>query len=1533
MCKISVIFTTIVLTSWIFCDTHVTAQTDDENEPTNLIQSIQMRAPLIEPHEDEVTLDVGINYTLSCSANFSVTWHIPFFVESSSHLITSAPSPIPDRPYGSILRLINVNHKHVGYYYCVSEEMLNLLPPGEHEALDDPYHANTTSKIYVFVDDPENLMVEYEHPMGTAVQYEDAVIPCKPTSRNVQVELIKGDDESHHIESTYDPKHGFTVRINHLSDGGDFKCVAAKDTTTSENYYHVTVFLSDCEFFNTSGTNCSSGDGLSVNSRELGTTTPILIMTTTYMPPSSAIRSTPRTKLPRRKTLVTDSRASPISLTWSDKNILRKTATEFVNKPRITSETADHATQGGKLVLNCSVEMRVGVAFTMDWEMPNNNIAREESRVNFEGPTKEISNLDKTMQIGRSTLIINNIDKHKDQGLYICRVTDHTGKSNSNNKNIIILNPNQGFINISEPSGRYSIKVNSSRSMVQWMIHYNGYPKPITLTWYDNHGEPISTWGDVNDKYNITIKENECIFRINRIVLRDSGEYTLKAYNTLVEQSLTVKLIVSEKPTVNLKDVYVMEKHEAVVVCDCAGYPESNIEWTFTPCIISPAWPTCDKADTITFGSEDVKVTRNSSLFQQSELRFIPIQPGKITCRAKNSIGEDSMSADILVGDLNESLEVWGVDEKNPISVGDEFSIHCGALVYNFTGPLKWYRGDLPVESSDHVNITDSHTNYSYRSSITWTKIDEADSGIYECRGNMLKEDRQETKDIDVRVYEPIQPQLQTSSWEGSEMVKSLGESLRLECIFAGIPRPKVSWYKDDVLIMVEPDSNSTIELYNDNSILNIRYIKPEDQATYKCLGKNKVGEDSNHVDLKISDIPGLNKGWFIGIGALLLILFLSTLILCIRMRRTRILLKEMKEAGLANFEEGSPEQINPALALDEQADLLPYDKHFEFPREKLKLGKQLGAGAFGVVVKGIAQGILPYEDETTVAVKMVKKNTDNEVMRALISELKIMVHLGQHLNVVNLLGAVTKNIAKREVMVIVEYCRFGNVQNFLLKHRDYFINQINPESDEIDPTITTIEQRWSNDSGYEYNSQGLKYLKLSFSNNHVNNNSKGEEKRVPSMGMKRGDGPASHINSKGYMRHSSMDTFAGGMDSCNTEATLISAYAEGGEDNMVLSNNSIQPAWRSNYKMDYKGPARTVTTSDLVCWGFQVARGMDYLASRNILHGDLAARNILLCDDNVVKICDFGLARSMYKSNNYKKQGKAPLPFKWLALESISDQVFSTYSDIWSFGIVLWEFFSLAKVPYPGMDADQMLYLKLRDGYRMDKPLCANQDIYDVMLQCWCANPESRPLFSDLEKRLSSMLQESVKNHYVDLNEPYLQMNTEYLKTGTKDYLSMLGPPEKFAPPVPTYVNRDVIREMPSDSSSPAYLQMSPKSGSVVFNARPSTSTAKQHSPTLANNLNTSSPSAQKRRKKPGLPEEIPMLLKSTSNISSDSEPEVSPSPAPRDRTTLSTDTTDNYVNVPSSTVINMNMFGPRDAFSNPTYVGPAVMGRVAQP
>jgi FMS-like tyrosine kinase 1 len=214
-----------------------------------------------------------------------------------------------------------------------------------------------------------------------------------------------------------------------------------------------------------------------------------------------------------------------------------------------------------------------------------------------------------------------------------------------------------------------------------------------------------------------------------------------------------------------------------------------------------------------------------------------------------------------------------------------------------------------------------------------------------------------------------------------------------------------------------------------------------------------------------IAPVGDLNKGFIIGIACIILLLVFLSIYLCARVSREKKLIAEMKAAGLAHFEEGNLESFDPDVNMDEQADLLPYNKDYEFPRDKLKLGKQLGAGAFGVVVKAVAQGIVPYEEESTVAVKMVKKQTDNEVMKALVSELKIMIHMGQHLNVVNLLGAVTKNIAKRELMVIVEYCQFGNLQTFLCKHRPYFVDQI--RGDSIDPSIVKNDLRWSKNSVY----------------------------------------------------------------------------------------------------------------------------------------------------------------------------------------------------------------------------------------------------------------------------------------------------------------------------------------------------------------------------------------------------------------------------------------------------------------------------------
>ncbi|XP_023245092.1 vascular endothelial growth factor receptor 1-like [Copidosoma floridanum] len=373
---------------------------------------------------------------------------------------------------------------------------------------------------------------------------------------------------------------------------------------------------------------------------------------------------------------------------------------------------------------------------------------------------------------------------------------------------------------------------------------------------------------------------------------------------------------------------------------------------------------------------------------------------------------------------------------------------------------------------------------------------------------------------------------------------------------------------------------------------------------------------------------------------------------------------------------------MNPDFTVDEQAELLAFDIRWEFPIEKLKLDKQLGSGAFGVVYKAEAYRILPNESVTTVAVKTIRKNADSMYLSALAKELKIMVYLGQHLNVINLLGACTKNIAKRELLVIIELCRFGNLESYLVRHQKNFINQIEPTTGKI---VTYVGKNLKRKRHEDYENLTTALSDSSSNDNHS-------------------------------IHYSETSKFSGPIESSDD-----------------LMNEDSEPGWRSNYEGDYtEEDFSFLCTEDLLIWAYQVANGMKFLSERKVLHCDLAARNILLAENNIVKICDFGLAKTLYKDENYKKQCDGKLPIRWMAIESIRDGVFSTMSDVWSFGVVLWEFFSLAQIPYSGVGFEVM-YQKLIRGYRMSKPAYATDDIYNIMLHCWEEEPTSRPSFTML--------------------------------------------------------------------------------------------------------------------------------------------------------------------------------------------------------
>lgn len=172
----------------------------------------------------------------------------------------------------------------------------------------------------------------------------------------------------------------------------------------------------------------------------------------------------------------------------------------------------------------------------------------------------------------------------------------------------------------------------------------------------------------------------------------------------------------------------------------------------------------------------------------------------------------------------------------------------------------------------------------------------------------------------------------------------------------------------------------------------------------------------------------------------------------------------------------------------------------------------------------------------------------------------------------------------------------------------------------------------------------------------------------------------------------------------------------------------------------------------DLAQFALQVAQGMDYIHKNGIIHRDLAARNVLVDEHGRCKVADFGLSRSVRDSETdvYQQKSKGALPVRWMAPECLYLQVFTTKSDVWAFGILLWEIVTLGSTPYPGLSAQEVIHA-VRDGRVMVQPVHCRWELYRLMRACWHPDPKERPPFS----RLASDLDQLIKLNagYIDLD------------------------------------------------------------------------------------------------------------------------------------------------------------------------------------
>lgn len=530
-------------------------------------------------------------------------------------------------------------------------------------------------------------------------------------------------------------------------------------------------------------------------------------------------------------------------------------------------------------------------------------------------------------------------------------------------------------------------------------------------------------------------------------------------------------------------------------------------------------------------------------------------------------------------------------------------------------------------------------------------------TGIYRCEAENTK-----GKDTSEAVLNVLaQPKI--SNMVDDNLTMELGEKVNVSCEVTGNPPPSVKWVKRTS----EGDYVPVVNRGKENRTLLIKSLRQQHYGDYICVAENKFGHDSVVLSVvqpeQVGAISGLGPHSKIPFIAAIVVgatLFLLLLVIAAILVRRRQIYGGFYICTTPPLPDMIP-RLDSSIPLIEQVHKLPLDKRWEFPREHLRFCKVLGSGAFGEVYLAEAEGNIISDSASAVnshkrhrlstlkdsrrgssishgpvkvAVKTLKEGAEESEHKDLISELKILIHIGSHKNIVNLLAACTKG-RYSDFCVIIEYCPYGNMLIFLRNSRGIY-----------DPT-------W------------------------------------------------------------------------------------------------LPPT---------EDPDKQISLTELVSAAFQVARAMEFLVSRKCVHRDLAARNVLIGENYVVKVADFGLARDVYKDDKYIKVSPGLVPVKWMAIESLVDRVYSEQSDVWSFGIFLWELFTLGGNPYPSIPPTE-IYQYIKDGNRMERPLECPEEMYAMMTDCWMEKPEDRPNFTALVQRLDHVME---SNSAAMGREGYLELEDE---------------------------------------------------------------------------------------------------------------------------------------------------------------------------
>ncbi|XP_076994302.1 vascular endothelial growth factor receptor 3 isoform X2 [Tamandua tetradactyla] len=934
---------------------------------------------------------------------------------------------------------------------------------------------------------------------------------------------------------------------------------------------------------------------------------------------------------------------------------------------------------GEKLVLNCTVWAEFNAGVTFDWDYPGKQAER--------GRWVPERRSQQTHTELSSILSVHNVSL-LDLGPYVCEASNGAQRFRESTQVVVHEKP---FISVEWLKGPV-LEATAGDELVKLPVKLAAYPPP-EFQWY-------------KDAKAVPGRHSPHALVVKEVTEASAGIYTLALWNSAagLRHNISLELVVNVPPHIHEKEASspsIYSRHSRqTLTCTAHGVPPPvSIQWhwrPWTPCKAlaqrslrrqqRDRMPQCGdwRAATTWDGPNPIESLDTSTELVEGKNRTVSrlvIPDANVSamykCVVFNKAGRDERLIYFYVTTIPDGFSIESEPPEDPLE-GQAVRLSCRADNYTYE-QLRWYRLNLSALHDAHGNplLLDCKNLHLFATplaasleeaalgarhatlSLSIPRVAPEHEGDYVCevRDRRSHDKHCHKKYLSVQALEA--PRLAQNL---SDVLVNVSDSLEMRCPVAGAHVPSIVWYKDERPL----EEESGIDLGERNQRLSIQRVREQDAGRYLCSVCNAKGcvNSSASVAVQGSEDKGSTEVLVL-VGTGLIAVFFWVLLLLIFCNMRRPVPADIKAGYLSII-------MDPGeVPLEEQCEHLPYDaSQWEFPRERLHLGRVLGHGAFGKVVEASAFGISKDSSCDTVAVKMLKEGATASEHRALMSELKILTHIGNHLNVVNLLGACTKPAGP--LMVIVEFCKYGNLSNFLRAKRDAF----SPYAE------------------------------------------KSPEHRRRIRAMVEG--------AKADRR----------MRPGNSDRALFSLLLMGkGGEMQAPPLQEAEDLWLS-----------PLTMEDLVCYSFQVARGMEFLASRKCIHRDLAARNILLSESDVVKICDFGLARDIYKDPDYVRKGSARLPLKWMAPESIFDKVYTPQSDVWSFGVLLWEIFSLGASPYPGVQINEEFCQRLKHGARMRAPELATPAIRRIMLSCWSGDPKARPAFSELVEILGDLLEDGAQ-------------------------------------------------------------------------------------------------------------------------------------------------------------------------------------------